>query len=394
MPNRDSPWIIDANGQRQRNPDYNPSGGANTRVNPQATTPGVTPSANFGALGTPDLNNFRPFSEATYAEAARVLDPQWEAQRRRFDQDMVNRGISEGTDAYRNAFDNFSRGQNDAYASARNQAMLQGLGAQNQAFNQDFQNRSLQQQGDIASQQLGAQEAARQSSYQQFLEQLNENRRQFDLGFGEDRRRYDTNFGEDRRRWDLGRGDNLENVDFARLMELAGMGMNQAGFNNAASQQEMQNILPWLGLIPNQGPTGIDVLSPFQLNQQGQMANYQQQAQRNNGFWGAIGQMGGAILPFLASSKNLKTGGELADPDAALEAVLAMPVRTWRYKPEIDAEGRIHIGPYAEDFNAALGLPNAPVIHLVDAIGALIGSVQAQAAKIEQLKNELKAANA
>lgn len=401
--------IRDANGNMVANPSYDPNY-VDNRYAPQnvAQTQNTQSqsaqmlnanSPNFSNVTPPDLTNFRPFSEATYAEATRLLDPNWEAQRRRFDQDMVNRGISENTDAYRTSFDNFSRSRNDAYNSAANQALMAALGAQNQAFGQDFQNRSLQQQGDIAAQQIAAQEAARaaqeassQRQYQSMLEQLNENRRQFDLNFGEQRRIGDRGFGEDVRRWDLTRGDGLENADFGRLMELAGYGMNQTGFNNAASQQELQNTMPWLGLIPNQGPTGIDVLSPYQMNQQALQAAYQQQAQRNNGFWGALGQVGGAALPFIFSSKDLKTGGELHDTNAALNAVLSMPVRVWSYKPEFDANNEAHIGPWAEDFNKALGLKSKPVIHIADAIGALIGAVQAQAAQIEELKSQIKKA--
>lgn len=381
------PWITHPDGRRELNPNYD----AATRTIRQPAQSNTSP--NFqGGLAPPDLTNFRPFSDATYAEATRLLDPRFEAGRRRFDQDMVNRGIASNTKAYDDAFDDFSRSQNDAYSSARNQALLSGLGAQNQAFGQDFQNRSLQQQADMASQQLSAQEAARQSASQQFMQQLGENRRQFDLGFGEDRRRFDTNFGEDTRRWDLGRGDNLENADFARLMELAGLGMSSAGFNNNASQQELGSIMPFFGLMPNQGPTGIDVLSPYQMNQQGQMANNQQQAQRSNGFWGSIGQLGASALPFMFSSKELKTGGELIDKEKTLEAVLSIPVRAWQYKEDFSTDNEVHVGPWAEDFNKALGLSEKPVIHIADAIGALIGAVQAQAAQIEELKSQIKKA--
>lgn len=407
--------IRDANGNMVANPSYDPNY-VDNRYAPQnvAQTQNTQSqsaqmlnanSPNFSNVTPPDLTNFRPFSEATYAEATRLLDPNWEAQRRRFDQDMVNRGISENTDAYRTSFDNFSRSRNDAYNSAANQALMAALGAQNQAFGQDFQNRSLQQQGDIAAQQIAAQEAARaaqeassQRQYQSMLEQLNENRRQFDLNFGESRRVGDRSFGEDVRRWDLTRGDGLENADFARLMELAGYGMNQTGFNNAASQQELQNMLPFFGMIPNQGPTGIDVLSPYQMNQQGQIANNQAQANASNGFWGSLGQLGSGILGaaakpwWLGSSKHIKTGGELIDTEKTLEAVLSIPVRAWQYKEDFSTDNEVHVGPWAEDFNKALGLSEKPVIHIADAIGALIGAVQAQAAQIEELKSQIKKA--
>lgn len=404
-----NPWITGADGSRQLNPNYDPE----TRTMRQPAQQNQSP--NFqGNLSPPDLTNFRPFSDATYAEATRVLNPRFEAARSRFDQDMVNRGISSNTKAYDDAFDDFSRAQNDAYSSAQNQALLSGLGAQNQAFGQDFQNRSLTQQGEIAANQLADSQAARETSRLSMLDQLRENQRQFDLnfgenrrvgdrGFGEDQRRFDTSFGEDQRRynsgfgedqrrWDLGRGDNLENADFARLMELAGLSMSGAGFNNNAAQQELGNTMPFFGMMPNQGPTGIDVLSPYQINQQGQIASNQAQAQRNNGFWGSVGQLGASALPFMFSSKELKTGGELIDTNKTLEAVLSIPVRAWQYKEDFSTDNEVHVGPWAEDFNKALGLSEKPGIHIADAIGALIGAVQAQAAQIEELKSQIKKA--
>jgi len=387
-----NPWITGADGSRQLNPNYDPE----TRTMRQPAQQNQSP--NFqGNLSPPDLTNFRPFSDATYAEATRVLNPRFEAARSRFDQDMVNRGISSNTKAYDDAFDDFSRAQNDAYSSAQNQALLSGLGAQNQAFGQDFQNRSLTQQGEIAANQLADSQAARETSRLSMLDQLRENQRQFDLNFGEQRRVGDRGFGEDVRRWDLGRGDNLENADFARLMELAGLSMSGAGFNNNAAQQELGNTMPFFGMMPNQGPTGIDVLSPYQINQQGQIANNQAQASASNGFWGSLGQLGSAALstsvkPWIFSSKELKTGGELIDTNKTLEAVLSIPVRAWQYKEDFSTDNEVHVGPWAEDFNKALGLSEKPGIHIADAIGALIGAVQAQAAQIEELKSQIKKA--
>ena len=53
---------------------------------------------------------------------------------------MVNQGIQEGTAAFDTAYANFERSRNDAYSSARNQALAQALGAQNQFFGQNLAN--------------------------------------------------------------------------------------------------------------------------------------------------------------------------------------------------------------------------------------------------------------
>jgi hypothetical protein len=63
-----------------------------------------------------------------------------------FRQRMVGQGIQEGSEAYDRAFANFSRERNDAYSSARNQALAQALGAQNQFFGQSATNAQMANQ--------------------------------------------------------------------------------------------------------------------------------------------------------------------------------------------------------------------------------------------------------
>ena len=70
-----------------------------------------------------DMDSFRPFKDAMLSEATRSLDPMFADREAAFRQRMVAQGIQEGTDAYDRAFANFSRERNDAYSSARNQAL-------------------------------------------------------------------------------------------------------------------------------------------------------------------------------------------------------------------------------------------------------------------------------
>jgi hypothetical protein len=87
---------------------------------------------------TGSMNTYQPFADAAYTESTRRLDPQFAQADATFRQQMVNQGLSEGTEAYDKAFANFSRDKNDAYSSARNQSLAQALAAQGQAFGQDF----------------------------------------------------------------------------------------------------------------------------------------------------------------------------------------------------------------------------------------------------------------
>jgi hypothetical protein len=114
--------------------------------------------------------------------------------------------------------------------------------------------------------------------------------------FNEDTRRYDQGFGEDTRRYNQGFDNQLGQQDFGMLMQLLGMDQGMAGFNNNAGMQEQNAIYPWMSMIPQGGPAGIDVTGPYGLNLQAQQANAQNAAARSNGFWGAVGQVGGGIL--------------------------------------------------------------------------------------------------
>ena len=89
-------------------------------------------------LDPANIASLQPWQDATYQEATRALDPQFQQAEARFNQDMVNRGIAQGSEAYTNARSDFDRSRNDAYGSARNQALAQALAAQNQGFQQSF----------------------------------------------------------------------------------------------------------------------------------------------------------------------------------------------------------------------------------------------------------------
>lgn len=85
--------------------------------------------------------------QATYGQMASRLDPQWAQRDESFRQQMANQGLDPGSEAYNNAYGNLSRERNDAYQGAMNNAVQQGLGAQQLTFNQNLaaQNNPYQQ---------------------------------------------------------------------------------------------------------------------------------------------------------------------------------------------------------------------------------------------------------
>ena len=95
---------------------------------------------------------------------------------------------------------------------------------------------------------------------------------------------------------------------------------------------------------------------------------------------GGIGMGLGAFF----SSKDVKE--KKRQPKSALDAVRKMPVEEWQYKPGVaDGGARRHVGPYAEDFQAATGMGDGQQIEVQDALGVTMGALQELAGKVDRL---------
>jgi hypothetical protein len=83
-----------------------------------------------------------------------------------------------------------------------------------------------------------------------------------------------------------------------------------------------------------------------------------------------------------ASDRSRKTDFENVNPVAVLEQVVALPVHQWRYTNEM--AGVKHLGPTAQDFQAAFGLgTDGKSIGTVDADGVALAAIQGLNAKVE-----------
>ncbi|AYO76426.1 tail fiber domain-containing protein [Sphingobium yanoikuyae] len=114
---------------------------------------------------------------------------------------------------------------------------------------------------------------------------------------------------------------------------------------------------------------------------QNQLSAWQAQQQASGGIFNTLGTVAGAAI--MASSKDYKT--EKKPARGVLEAVRKMPVEEWTYRPGIADEGR-HIGPYAEDFQAATGKGDGKSIPVVDAIGVTLGAIRELDDKVSKLE--------
>jgi hypothetical protein len=91
-----------------------------------------------------------------------------------------------------------------------------------------------------------------------------------------------------------------------------------------------------------------------------------------------------------ASSRAVKEGFAAVDPLDVLNRLLALPITTWRY---IGSSEGLHLGPVAEDFQAAFGLAgDGTSIATVDADGVAMAAIQGLNAKLEAENAALRAA--
>jgi hypothetical protein len=262
---------------------------------PSATSPYAPPPAAGGGGGSPNpsqLAGFERFANEAYNQSTRRLDPQFQQADATFRQQMVNRGLSEGTEAFDKARANFSMDRNDAYSQARSQALAQALGAQGQAFGQQFQDRSLAQQNSQFGQNMGFQYAGLNENNRQFNNGLQENGRQFNAGLGQRESEFGRNFGFQG-----------ERADMSDLMSLLGFGQQTTGQNNAALNSDYNRAGGLFGLVPGMSPVQVDVMSPYQMQMQQNQVNQSGQ----NGMFGALGQIGAAAAPFMLSDERIKT---------------------------------------------------------------------------------------
>jgi hypothetical protein len=84
------------------------------------------------------------FSDEAYNQARRHLDPLQAQQNRRFDQELINRGIDPFSEAGKQMADQLARQQNDQNMQASYGALQFGQGIQNQMFGQSMAMNNLE----------------------------------------------------------------------------------------------------------------------------------------------------------------------------------------------------------------------------------------------------------
>ena len=142
----------------------------NVQGGPMATTfdPGAAVQGQVDITGQPALSSdFSTLSQqaqdAAYRQNQRYLDPQFAQQEQEFLARLSAQGITQGSDAYNQAVDNFARNKQRAYESARGEAIGQGFGLEAQLFGQNL---AARQQG--VTEQFNLGDFANEALAQQF----------------------------------------------------------------------------------------------------------------------------------------------------------------------------------------------------------------------------------
>ncbi|MDO8983012.1 tail fiber domain-containing protein [Cypionkella sp.] len=125
-------------------------------------------------------------------------------------------------------------------------------------------------------------------------------------------------------------------------------------------------------------------------NQQGNLLNTQynqqmQSYQANQASMSALGGSIGTVAGLFMSSKEIK---ENKQPFEALGALEQMPVEKWDYK-QGQGDGGTHVGPYAEDFQAATGIGDGKSIDALSMIGVTMGAVRELAQEVKGMKAQI-----
>jgi hypothetical protein len=184
----------------------------------------------------------------------------------------------------------------------------------------------------------------------------------------------------------------------SRLAQDATIGAGQEqsrlfALDSSARQQALAEIAGLMGggyNPPNNAPQppggGSDYAGLVGQNYQSQLAQHQQNQATQAQTAGTLGSLAGSLLLKCTEAVKNVTGD--LDTRKAAEVIALLPLKGWTYKPEF-GDPAYHVGPMAEAFHALSGLGNPQSIHVIDALGIVMGALQNALERIELLERDL-----
>ena len=285
--------------------------------------------------------------DAYMAQQERSLRPQFERQYERQQQDLANRGLPVGGVAYNKATEELNRNQSDAWLNATNQAIM-----------------------------AGGQESDRQRSAEQGLR--------------------GTAMAEGLQTHQQGQADTSNQLQAEQTYR--GQNINEDVMARSQNVNEIAMLLgqtPALNVPSANAPTNYQLQAPDFMgatyqSYNGQMQAYNaQQAQKGSAWQGAANIASGIGSMAFKSSKTFKHAD--GPVERTLDRLRDIPIRTWKYRHNIDPRQEVHIGPYAEDWKRILGLGNGKEIAVQDAFGVALKCIQELHDEMDGLRGEIAA---
>ena len=241
--------------------------------------------------------------DALYKANTQYLDPQFTQSQAKMESQLANQGITRGSEAYNNAMLNFNNQKQQAYESARNQAIGQGTAAAQGMFGMSLQgaqfgNQALGQQfGQNVTAQTLANSAAGQNNQ---LALANQQANNAALGQQFSQNQQAGNFANAAQTQAYGQNLSDAQLTNAAQAQQYGQNANDAAFANSAEMQRVQTALQNANLTNEQKQQLYNqALSSAQLSNQ---ASNQQLAQNQ-----AIQQNPLNILQALRTGAQLNT---------------------------------------------------------------------------------------
>jgi len=232
-----------------------------------------------------ELDAFKRYEDAAFANASGRLNPFLQQQQAQFQQQMANQGIPVGSDAYNKAQAQMSLGQTDAMNNAAFGAMGFGLGAQQQSFGQDHARSQLansllqaKMQQDLGMAGIGVDKARLAQDASQFSrglgfdrDKLAQQASQFQdtLGLDYDKLGYDYDTFYDtlgQRAYEFDSGQDFDYWDRGNQYGLANRAMDSGDFWDAynagpTGTQRYDDALA-LAILSGMQPPGVPTVDP------------------------------------------------------------------------------------------------------------------------------------
>lgn len=192
----------------------------------------------------------RRVEDAYYGQASRMLDPQWQQQEEAMRTRLSNAGVTEGSEGWRRAFDDFSRGRSTAYADARDRAIINAGGEQSRMLNDSL---------GIRQQQFGERTTAGQFANDASAQELNAELARLEFfndasGAEFEQALANATLGNDARSAQFGEDSAARGMQLEELMSLIGMSQGPQGTPTGANAGGGQGIEPvdYMGALQSQ----------------------------------------------------------------------------------------------------------------------------------------------